>query len=38
VLAFILIRRRRGAADQASNTLSEAERERLATLLDKKEP
>jgi cytochrome c-type biogenesis protein CcmH len=38
VLAFILVRRRRGAADQASHTLSEAERERLATLLDKKEP
>ena len=38
VLAIILIRRRRGAASQASNTLSEAERTRLATLLDKKEP
>jgi len=38
VLAVILIRRRRGAASQASNTLSEAERTRLATLLDKKEP
>ncbi len=38
VLAFILIRRRRGSAGQASNTLSEAERARLATLLDKKEP
>ncbi|QGZ30524.1 cytochrome c-type biogenesis protein [Stutzerimonas stutzeri] len=37
VLAFILIRRRR-ATDPASNTLSEAERARLATLLDKKEP
>ncbi len=38
VLAIILIRRRRGAAGQASNSLSEAERARLATLLDKKEP
>lgn len=38
VLAFILIRRRRSAADVASNTLSEAERARLAMLLDKKEP
>lgn len=38
VLAFILIRRRRGANAVASNTLSEAERARLATLLDKKEP
>ncbi len=38
VLAVILIRRRRGASSQASNTLSEAERARLATLLDKKEP
>lgn len=38
VLAFILMRRRRGSDGLASNTLSEAERERLATLLDKKEP
>lgn len=37
VLAIILLRRRRGAG-QASNTLTEAERTRLATLLDKKEP
>ncbi len=38
VLAFILIRRRRNSAGSASNTLSEAERARLAMLLDKKEP
>ncbi|ANF27753.1 MULTISPECIES: cytochrome c-type biogenesis protein [Stutzerimonas] len=38
VLAFILIRRRRASDKPASNTLSEAERERLATLLDRKEP
>lgn len=38
VLALILVRRRRGSASQASNTLSEAERARLAMLLDKKEP
>jgi len=38
VLALILMRRRRGADGDAQNTLSEAERERLATLLDKKEP
>ncbi|MBF6621984.1 MAG: cytochrome c-type biogenesis protein CcmH [Pseudomonadales bacterium 32-61-5] len=38
VLALILMRRRRGADSDAHNTLSEAERERLATLLDKKEP
>ena len=38
VLAFILIRRRRGAGINASNTLSEADRARLATLLDKKQP
>lgn len=40
VLALILIRRRRGAsaAGQSHKTLSEAERERLASLLDKKEP
>jgi len=36
VLAFMLMRRRRSAA--ASSTLSEAERARLATLLDRKEP
>jgi cytochrome c-type biogenesis protein CcmH len=38
VLALILVRRRRGADTSASNTLSEAERARLATLLDKKQP
>lgn len=38
VLAVILRRRRRGAEAQASNSLSEAERARLATLLDKKDP
>lgn len=38
VLAVILMRRRRAAVSEAQNTLSEAERERLATLLDKKEP
>ncbi|KJH80955.1 cytochrome c-type biogenesis protein CcmH [Pseudomonas sp. KSR10] len=38
VLAFILIRRRRNSAGSVSNTLSEAERARLAMLLDKKEP
>lgn len=38
VLALILMRRRRGMYSDAHNTLSEAERERLATLLDKKEP
>ncbi|SFB39571.1 cytochrome c-type biogenesis protein [Azotobacter beijerinckii] len=38
VLALILVRRRRGIADPASNALSPAERERLATLLDKKDP
>ncbi|WP_417787333.1 cytochrome c-type biogenesis protein [Stutzerimonas xanthomarina] len=38
VLAFILVRRRRGAGGPVSNTLSEVERARLATLLDKKEP
>lgn len=38
VLALILVRRRRGVATAASNTLSPAERERLATLLDKKDP
>jgi len=38
VLALILLRRRRGVGRPASNTLSEAERARLATLLDRKEP
>ncbi|NHN77985.1 cytochrome c-type biogenesis protein CcmH [Azotobacter chroococcum] len=38
VLALILVRRRRSVATAASNTLSPAERERLATLLDKKDP
>lgn len=38
VLALILVRRRRGVGRPASNTLSEAERARLATLLDRKEP
>ena len=38
VLALILVRRRRGSASQASNTLSEAERARLTMLLGKKEP
>ncbi|MFC0665740.1 cytochrome c-type biogenesis protein [Azotobacter chroococcum] len=38
VLAMILVRRRRSVATSASNTLSPAERERLATLLDKKDP
>lgn len=38
VLAVILRRRRRGTEAQASNSLSEAERARLATLLDKKDP
>ncbi|WP_217474633.1 cytochrome c-type biogenesis protein [Stutzerimonas stutzeri] len=38
VLVFILMRRRRAASDPSSKTLSEAERERLATLLDKKQP
>ncbi|HBS80326.1 MAG: cytochrome c-type biogenesis protein CcmH [Pseudomonas sp.] len=38
VLAFILVRRRRSATGPASNALSEAERARLATLLDRKEP
>lgn len=37
-LAFILLRRRRGNDGAASNTLSEAEQARLATLLDKKDP
>lgn len=38
VLAVILVRRRRSAAGPASTSLSPAERERLATLLDKKDP
>jgi len=38
VLAVMLVRRRRSVADPASNPLSPAERERLATLLDKKDP
>lgn len=38
VLALILIRRRRGASAGSSALLSEAERERLDTLLDKKQP
>ena len=38
VLAFILARRRRSASDPSSKTLSEAERKRLATLLDRKQP
>ncbi|GAB3395071.1 cytochrome c-type biogenesis protein [Azotobacter armeniacus] len=38
VLAVIILRRRRSVANPASNTLSPAERERLATLLDKKDP
>ncbi|WP_444816291.1 cytochrome c-type biogenesis protein [Stutzerimonas frequens] len=38
VLAVILVRRRRVEKAPASHTLSETERERLAKLLDKKEP
>ncbi|CDZ92916.1 MULTISPECIES: cytochrome c-type biogenesis protein [Pseudomonadaceae] len=38
VLALILMRRRHSGGREVQNTLSEAERERLATLLDKKEP
>ncbi|GAB3468610.1 cytochrome c-type biogenesis protein [Azotobacter salinestris] len=38
VLAVILVRRRRRATGPASTSLSPAERERLATLLDKKDP
>lgn len=38
VLAMILMRRRRAGSASASQTLSEAERARLATLLDKKDP
>ncbi len=37
VLAVILVRRRRVDAAPAARTLSDAERERLATLLDKKD-
>jgi len=37
VLVVILVRRRRGENAPTSNTLSEAERERLAKLLDKKD-
>ncbi|MGA6100286.1 cytochrome c-type biogenesis protein [Stutzerimonas marianensis] len=37
VLAMILVRRRRSGAAAASHTLSEAERARLAQLLDKKD-
>lgn len=38
VLALILRRRRHAGDSDSQNILSEAERERLATLLDKKEP
>ena len=38
VLAMILMRRRRAGSASSSQTLSEAERARLATLLDKKDP
>lgn len=38
VLALILMRRRRAAGAGSSTLLSEAERERLDTLLDKKQP
>ncbi|MGK9064936.1 cytochrome c-type biogenesis protein [Stutzerimonas chloritidismutans] len=38
VLGLILVRRRRASGSGASHTLSEAERERLALLLDKKDP
>ena len=38
VLAMILMRRRRAGSANSSQTLSEAERARLATLLDKKDP
>lgn len=37
VLAFMLVRRRRSTAGPTASTLSPAERERLATLLDKKD-
>jgi cytochrome c-type biogenesis protein CcmH len=38
VLAFIIVRRRRVDGTPAAQTLTEAERQRLASLLDKKEP
>ncbi|ACO79203.1 Cytochrome C biogenesis protein [Azotobacter vinelandii CA] len=38
VLATILVRRRRNTAGPAATSLSPDERERLATLLDKKDP
>lgn len=38
VLAMILMRRRRASSSSSSQSLSEAERARLATLLDKKDP
>ena len=38
VLAMILMRRRRASSTTSSQTLSEAERTRFATLLDKKDP
>ena len=38
VVLAVILRRRRGTEAQASNSLSEAERARLATLLDKKDP
>jgi Uncharacterized protein involved in biosynthesis of c-type cytochromes len=38
VLAFIIVRRRRVDSTPAAQTLTEAERQRLASLLDKKEP
>lgn len=37
VLAFIIVRRRRVDSTPAAQTLTEAERQRLASLLDKKE-
>ncbi|OMG65817.1 cytochrome c-type biogenesis protein CcmH [Stutzerimonas balearica] len=38
VLAFIIVRRRRVDSTPAAQTLTEAERQRLASLLDKNEP
>ncbi len=38
VLIFVILRRRRVDSAPAAQTLTEAERERLASLLDKKEP
>lgn len=38
VLAFIIVLRRRVDSTPAAQTLTEAERQRLASLLDKKEP